>query len=168
MLDIIRNKITNIATTFTVPALMSKELLKVAEDIKKYQEEDQVSSDLHRTFKMLQRYSNMYKIAVDKYMAMPMSDLEGRSFQLQEILCLLSLATSVINNVLRKYNTSDDKGTLGKHLRTLNNNLEYYKNEKISWTTMLKAITTIISDRIADKKLKMQEATLNMRGEEIA
>lgn len=158
MLDIIKNRIANIATTYTNMDLVNKELLKLASDIEKFQSEDSTTSDLHRTFRTLERYSTMYKIAVEEYLAIPVKELHKRSFQLQEILCLLTLITSAIVSVLRKYNSSDDKGTLGKHLRTLNNNLEYYKAEKISWTTMLKAITTLFELRITEMKEAMQES----------
>ena len=165
MLDIIKNRIANIATGYTSVELISSELLKLATDIEKYQQEDATQSDLHRAFRMLERYSTMYKVAVDEYLAIPTSKLEKRSFQLQEILSLLSLMTSIIVVTLRKYNTSEDKGTIGRHIRTLTNNLEYYKNEKISWTTILKAITTLIEERIIDKKAVLQESSVKLGGE---
>ena len=70
---------------------------------------------------------------------------------------MLTLITSLIASTLRKYNTNEDKGALGRHIRTLNNNLEQYKNDKISWTTMLKAITTMIEERIVRSKERIQE-----------
>lgn len=164
MLDIIKSKLAIIATYGTTEH-MALDLRKLAEDIEKYQSEDAVSNDLHRTFRMIERYSTMYKVAVDEYLAIPTKELEKRSFKLQDILCLLTLITSLIVNTLRKYNTvSEDKGTMGKYIRTLNNNLEQYKNDKISWTTMLKAITTMIDARITKTKERMQDR-LTGRGE---
>ena len=166
MLDIIKQKIANIAL-YETKEHMSMDLRKIAEDIEKYQAEDGVSSDLHRTFRMIERYSTMYKVAVDEYMAMSTENLEKRSFKLQDILCLLTLLTSLIVGTLRKYNTTaDDKGTMGKYIRTLNNNLEQYKNDKISWTTMLKAITTMMDARITKQKEHIQELiTATKKGE---
>ena len=161
MLDVIKNRLFNIST-YEHTDVIKSELQKLASDIEKYQQEDVTSSDLHRTFRMLERYSTMYKVAVDEYLAISVSDLEKRSFQLQEVLCLLTLMSSVITNTLRKYNTAEDKGALGRHIRTLNNNLEYYKNEKISWTTMLKAVTTLIEERITNKKAEIQEISVRL------
>lgn len=157
MLDIIKHKIANIAMSCTTVEGMASELRKVTEEIEKVQAEDANATDLHRTFRTLERYSSMYKVAVDEYLAIPTKELERRSFQLQEILSLLTLITSLIASTLRKYNTNEDKGTLGRHIRTLNNNLEQYKNDKISWTTMLKAITTMIEERIVRSKERIQE-----------
>lgn len=165
MLDVIKHKIINIATTYSTPELMSAELRKVAEDIEKYQSEDATATDLHRTFRALERYATMYKVAVEEYLAMPTKDLEKRSFQLQEILCLLTLITSLIAGTLRKYSTGDDKGTIGRHVRTLSNNLEQYKNDKISWTTMLKAVTTMVEERIVRRRERMQERITVKAGE---
>ena len=90
----------------------------------------------------------MYRIAVNKYMVMAKTQLEDRSFQIQEILCLISLITSIITDTIRKYNTGDDKNSsIGKHLRRLSEDLEYYKGEKITWTTILKSITTMIINK---------------------
>ena len=165
MLDIIKSKLFNISG-YESSEVMKQELCKLAADIEKYQQEDATSSDLHRAFRTLERYSNMYKIAVDDYLAISVADLEKRSFKLQDILCLLTLITSIIVTTLRKYNTAEDKGALGRHIRTLNNNLEFYKNEKISWTTMLKAISTLIEERITDKKAVMQENNIRLGGGE--
>lgn len=160
MLDIIKSKLTNIATTFVKPEAMSSELLKLVEKINKYQEEDKNVTDLHRVTRIITKYSTMYKVAVEDYMAIPNDRLEDRSFQVQEILCLLSLITSAVTDILRKYNMSEDKGSIGRHLRTLTNSYEFYKNEKITWTTVLKGITTLITERITDKKMTMQKVTL--------
>ena len=157
MLDIIKHKIANIAMSCATVEGMASELRKVTEEIEKVQAEDANATDLHRTFRTLERYSSMYKVAVDEYLAIPTKELERRSFQLQEILSLLTLITSLIASTLRKYNTNEDKGTLGRHIRTLKNNLEQYKNDKISWTTMLKAITTMIEERIVRSKERIQE-----------
>lgn len=157
MLDIIKHKIANIVMTCGTTEGMSAELRKVVEEIEKVQSEEANATDLHRTFRTLEKYSSMYKIAVDEYLAISTKELERRSFQLQEILSLLTLITSLIASTLRKYNTSEDKGALGRYIRTLNNNLEQYKADKISWTTMLKAITTMIEERIVKTKEHIQE-----------
>lgn len=162
MLDVIKGKIATIAS-YTNSEFMSSELQKLAESIEKFQSEDVVNNDLHRTFRMLDRYAIMYKVAVDEYMALPTKELEKRSFKLQDILSLLTLMTSLIAGTLRKYNTNtEDKGTVGKYIRTLTNNLEQYRNDKISWTTMLKATTTMIEARITKVKERMQERTFNV------
>lgn len=157
MLDVVKQKISYIAMNYETPELMSAELRKVAEEIEKFQSEDAQTTDLHRTFRALEKYSTMYKIAVDEYLAIPTTQLEQRSFQLQEILCLLTLMTSIISSTLRKYHTSDEKGTLGRYIRTLTGNLELYKGDKISWMSILKSITTMMEERITKAKEHIQE-----------
>lgn len=161
MLDIIKQRLFNISG-YSTASLMADELRKLAGDIEKFQSEDATTSDMHRTFRMMERYSTMYKVAVEEYLALPTTNLEKRSFQLQEILCLLTLLTTLIAGTLRKYNTAEDKGTLGKYIRTLSNNLEQFKNDKISWTTMLKATTTMIEERIVKTKERIQEITMKV------
>lgn len=138
-------------------------LKKLIEDIQAFQNGDETSSDLHKIMKIIQRYSVMYRIESEKYMAIPQDRLEDRSYQVQEILCLLTLITTSINDVLRKYNMSEDKGQLGKHLRTLNNNYEFYRNEKISWTTIMKGVSTLITARTVAEKAKLQELMLEVK-----
>ena len=167
MLDLVRNKITNIITQYETVDTLKPELVKLINYIKKYQDENKNTTDVHRAFAATQRYAEMYRIAVNKYMVMAKTQLEDRSFQIQEILCLISLITSIITDTIRKYNTGDDKNSsIGKHLRRLSEDLEYYKGEKITRTTILKSITTMISDKSTDKKVLMQQALLDKRNAE--
>lgn len=167
MLDLVRNKVTNIITQCETAESLKAELVKLVNYIKKYQDENKNTTDVHRAFTSTQRYSEMYRIAVNKYMVMAKTQLEDRAFQIQEILCLISLITSVITDTVRKYNTGDDKNSsIGKHLRRLSEDLEYFKGEKITWTTVLKSITTMISDKSTDKKVLMQQALLDKRSAE--
>ena len=116
MLDLVRNKITNIITQYETVDTLKPELVKLINYIKKYQDENKNTTDVHRAFAATQRYAEMYRIAVNKYMVMAKTQLEDRSFQIQEILCLISLITSIITDTIRKYNTGDDKNSsIGKH-----------------------------------------------------
>ena len=143
---------------------MSTELNKLVNYISKYQEENRNTSDIHRAFKAVQRYSEMYRVAINKYMVMNKEQLQDRAFQIQEILCLIALATSIITDTVRKYNVGDDKNSaIGKHLRRLSEDLEHYKGEKITWTTILKNITTMIGDKTVDKKALMQEVRMDVK-----
>lgn len=164
MLDIIKNKLTNIMTTCTKTETMNAELLKLVNYINKCQEENKNTTDIHRAFRATQKYAEMYRIAVNKYMVMSKTQLEDRSFQIQEVLCLISLVTSVITDTIRRYNSGEDKNSsIGKNLRKLSEELEYFKAEKIAWTTMQKAITTLIADKTTDKKVAMQQLLLDQR-----
>lgn len=163
MLNVIKNRLVNIVGTYTSINSMVNALKTLIEDITKYQSEDETASDLHKIFKIIQRYSVMYKVESEKYLTIPQEKLDDRSYQVQEILCILTLITTSINDILRKYNMSEDKGQLGKHLRTLTNNYEFYRNEKISWTTIMKGVSTLITARTVSEKAKLQELLLDVK-----
>lgn len=150
MLDIVKYKLLNVITDKNDINLIKTDLKNIVTEIETYKKENEPLSDMHSVFRTLEEYSNMYIIETQKFMAIPPEEYGKRAFQSQEILCILSLVLSLITQILRKYaNPSEDKGTLSRYLRMLNDNKEHFKGEKMSWSIIAKEQTALIQDAIS-------------------
>lgn len=160
MLETVKQILENAITDTNSPVVLKNIMKDVIDRITAYLQEDSVSTDIHSTFRALERYSTLYKVNVQKYMAFSLTTpLTDRIFLAQEILCILSMALCTIGEVIRKYDSSKDKGTLAKYLRMLNEEKDMYKTEKISWMNTQKALTTLLSDSIQASKMEYLERT---------
>ena len=159
MLDIIKYKIANIVTDDEDKGVIKDKLKSIMADIDRYKEENKPLSEIHSIFRTLEEYSNMYKMETSKYMAIPVEHYIDRTFQAQEIMCILSLILSLINDVLRKYNDPvEEKGSLAKYLRMLNTNREFYQGEKMAWSVNMKAQTAVVTDYTVKTKLRSKQS----------
>lgn len=150
MLDIIKHKINNIRTDCNSVDAMKLRLAGIVEDIESYQASHATLSEIHAVFRALDEYSNMYHAELTKYAAIPREDKRRSSYQIQEMICVLALMGSLLSNTLRRYTTAEDKSTLAKHLRKLNEISEYVRSEKIMWQSTLKSFTVLIQADMAD------------------
>lgn len=147
MLDKVKYKLLNAITNTNDVGLIKTDLKKIISEIEKFQEENKPLSDMHSVFRTLEEYSTMYTIETQKYLAIPREQYHDRAYQAQEILCILSLVLSLITSILRKYNNpAEEKGTLARYLRMLNENKEHFKGEKMSWSIIAKEQTALVQD----------------------
>ncbi len=90
MLDLVKEQLEIMLTQTTTSDGFRTEIKNVIERINRYNQENDNSSDVHKVFRSLEQYSNLYKTEVAKYMSLGDSFKE-RIFQCQEILCVLTL-----------------------------------------------------------------------------
>lgn len=152
MIEKIKLKLINVILESSNLDTAKARIKGIIKFIEEYQESDKTLTDVHSVFRALEEYNVMYNNEIAKYGAMEKSELAKCSYQLQEIICILAMMGSLLNNILRKYNTAEDKSTLAKYLRRLNDMSEYVRGEKIMWQSVLKSTSTLISSDLEDKE----------------
>lgn len=156
MLTKIKYQLSGIVVNSNDTELIKNELKNVISDIDAFQEANKPLSDMHSTFRTLEEYSSLYEVETAKFSAIPNEKYLDRAWKIQEILSVLSLILSLINDVLRKYNnpSSADGSQAAKYLRMLNTNQEHFKSERMSWIVALKAQTAVIEDFTLQRQLR--------------
>lgn len=147
MLDTIRYKLENILTSCEDLGNAKKVLKGITDDIRAYNDENKLKSDMHSTFRIIEEYDTLFRTEVNKFMGMRQEMHFDRIYQIQEILSICSLLLSYLTTQLKKYNTeaSETRGSTAKALRQLIEAKEHYKGEKMSWGGILKSETTIVN-----------------------
>ena len=147
MLDTIRYKIESILTDCNDISNAKVILKGIADSIRSYNDENKRKADLHSTFRIIEEYDTLFRVEVNKFLAMRQELHFDRIYQVQEILSICSLLLSYLNTQLKKYNTeaTETRGTTSKALRQLVEAKEHYKGEKMSWGGILKSETTIVN-----------------------
>ena len=147
MLDTIRYKLENVLTSCEDLRNAKTVLKEIVEDIRAYNDENKLKTDIHGTFRIIEEYDTLFRTEVNKFMGMKQELHFDRIYQVQEILSICSLLLSYINTQLKKYNTeaSETRGSTAKALRQLVEAKEHYKGEKMSWGGILKSETMIVS-----------------------
>ena len=147
MLDTIRFKLEAILTDCGDLDNAKKIIKKITDDIRAYNDENKLKTDMHGTFRVIEEYDTLFRTEVNKFMGMRQELHFDRIYQIQEILSICSLLLSYLNTQLKKYNTeaSETRGSTAKALRQLVEAKEHYKGEKMSWGGILKSETTIVN-----------------------
>ena len=147
MLDTIRFKLEAILTDCGDLDNAKKIIKKITDDIRAYNDENKLKTDMHGTFRIIEEYDTLFRTEVNKFMGMRQELHFDRIYQIQEILSICSLLLSYLNTQLKKYNTeaSETRGFTAKALRQLVEAKEHYKGEKMSWGGILKSETMIVN-----------------------
>lgn len=144
MLDTIKEKINHIRTDYVSVEAIKSRLAEIVQSIDDYQKSRATLSEVHAVFRTLDEYEAMYNAELTKYAAIPRDNKKKCSYQIQEMLCILAMMGALLTITLRKYVSAEDKSTLAKHLRKLNDINEYVKSEKIMWQSALKSMTVLL------------------------
>lgn len=153
MLSIVKQKLITILTDNADTGYIKSRIHSIVEDIEEYEEGNKAASDVHNCFRALDEYLIMYNNELEKYGAISRKDIEKCSYQIQEMLCILALMGSLILRIFKKYNNGgDDRSTLAKHLRKLNELREYVQSEKILWQSSLKSYNNLITLKVEEHK----------------
>lgn len=163
MLNVVKEKLTNLLLNSDTIEYTKGELKKVIDSIDAFEKANNTMTDMHSAFRALEEYTVQYGMEVNNYYQMDERALSDRITQIQKIVCLVTMASALISAVLRRYNTAKDTGTIAKYLRTLNDQKETFKNDKITWISVLKSLTTLVADATADKAIKEKELMLKIK-----
>lgn len=166
MLAVVREKLTNLLLNSDTLEYTKGEIKKVIEDISKFEKTNETMTDMHAAFRALEDYNIQYATETINYYALDEVNISKRVIQVQKILCIVIMSSAVISTVLRRYNTGKEAngtGTIAKYLRMLNEQKESLKNDKITWTGILKSLTTMVADITADKAIQEKEILLKIK-----
>ena len=145
MLNIIKAKLEAVLTSYSDLNCAKDEITNIVKVIREHLDNNKVEAAMHSTHRILDEYTTLYNDAVTKFHSIPQNNHYDRIYQMGQIVTISALLLSYLTRGLRKYNTdAPQSSSAGKSLRQLAEAREHYRNERVSWTTLISAEKAII------------------------